>query len=305
MTMRLQFPGGAPIGSVSAWAAERTPPIGIGPAVGTVDVPYPLVGLAVDGTCDDLSFLEDVDPRLHHLVINGDEFPPSQLEILTRFDRLRHLGLAGQKVDDATVSLVNRLPSVDAVFLFNTSVTDAGIAALDLELTQLVVSEFLRDEKLITDRTAVTVASKWPATNLLILWYTGLTDAAFEPIGRLGRLESLYLDGNRAITGEGLGHLRGLTELASLHLAKTAVDDVGLAQLSGLENLERLGLNETHVSDESIDVILRLPKLRACPHRDTRLTAEGARRLEEGLRAKHQPWPVWRERDTVGVPAPS
>jgi hypothetical protein len=68
------------------------------------------------------------------------------------------------------------------------------------------------------------------------------SDADLVPIGHLGRLEKLALN-SRRLTGTGLAHLKGLTNLQSLNLYDSQVGDAGLVFLEGLTQLRSLFSN--------------------------------------------------------------
>ena len=65
------------------------------------------------------------------------------------------------------------------------------------------------------------------------------SDAELVPIGRLRRLEKLALN-SRRLTGAGLAHLKGLTNLRSLNLRESQLGDVDLVFSRSLPNCDRL-----------------------------------------------------------------
>ena len=54
------------------------------------------------------------------------------------------------------------------------------------------------------------------------------------------------------VTGAGLVHLKGLTNLEKLAFSGTRITDEGLEHLKGLTNLKELGLGHTRVTDEGV-----------------------------------------------------
>jgi hypothetical protein len=96
------------------------------------------------------------------------------------------------------------------------------------------------------------------------VWLNSLSyapDAALEHVGRLTRLQKLYLD-SASVTNVGLAHLKGLTNLTYLQLIDTHVTDAGLAHLKELTQLSYLDLRGTQVTDAGVIELKRdLPGL--------------------------------------------
>jgi hypothetical protein len=72
------------------------------------------------------------------------------------------------------------------------------------------------------------------------------TDATLAHVGRLTRLQGLYLNSPH-VSDAGLAHLKGLTDLSEVVLNCTQISDAGLVHLRGLTNLSVLWLVGTHV----------------------------------------------------------
>jgi hypothetical protein len=87
--------------------------------------------------------------------------------------------------------------------------------------------------------------------------------ATLAQIGRLGHLNSLWLNNQCAITDAGLAHLERLNSLKDLQLDDTDVSDAGLAHLRGMTELLKLCISHTRVTDNGILELERaLPRLR-------------------------------------------
>jgi hypothetical protein len=54
------------------------------------------------------------------------------------------------------------------------------------------------------------------------------------------------------VSDAGLPHVRGLTQLESLHLDNTQVTDAGLVHLWGLTQLQCLSIQETQVTEAGV-----------------------------------------------------
>jgi len=69
-------------------------------------------------------------------------------------------------------------------------------------------------------------------------------------------LRFLDLSENRNVTNEGLGRLRGLSQLTGLNLSSCSITNTGLKQLADLPNLSHLNLSYCNrLSDEAIKII--------------------------------------------------
>ena len=66
---------------------------------------------------------------------------------------------------------------------------------------------------------------------------------------------------NTQITGEGLEHPKGLTNLVHLGLTNTQISDAGLENLKGLPKLEALYLSDTQVTDDGLEHLKGLTNL--------------------------------------------
>jgi hypothetical protein len=108
-------------------------------------------------------------------------------------------------------------------------------------------------------------------------------EAILIHVGRLGRLQELYLAG-LLVTDEGLAPLKGLTDLESLDLTGAAVSNEGLAGLEGLTNLRELSLAyANNVGDAGLVHLSNLRNLRTLALYNTRVTVAGVRALRRAL----------------------
>jgi hypothetical protein len=80
------------------------------------------------------------------------------------------------------------------------------------------------------------------------------TNNVMGHIGRLNRLEELYLGGNQ-VTDSWLIHLRGLKNLRILDVGTSQITDAGLAHLERLPKLEKLELSQTKVTDAGLSYL--------------------------------------------------
>ncbi|WP_165070092.1 leucine-rich repeat domain-containing protein [Paludisphaera rhizosphaerae] len=138
--------------------------------------------------------------------------------------------------------------------------------------------------------------------------WTTISDAGLVHVGKLPRLQSLYLDGS-PITDAGLASIQDLTELESLYLLRTEIRGPGLAQLKALPYLKTLHLDDAPLTDDGLKALAgatsledlsingvaltagRLPYLLAIP-RLKQLQLSGSGLLDEELKALKQANPM-------------
>ena len=113
-----------------------------------------------------------------------------------------------------------------------------------------------------------------------------LTDAKIVHLRSLTNLQYLCL-ARASLTDTGLAHLNGLTRLGVLSLRRTAVTDSGLHNLNGLNNLYSLDLGETAVSGAGLADLNGLPSLFDLELDRTAVTDAGLVHLS-GLRGLQQ-----------------
>ncbi len=89
----------------------------------------------------------------------------------------------------------------------------------------------------------------------------GASDTELIQIGRLNRLEVLFLSGF-SVTDAGLAHLQSLNRLKALRLGAGKVGDAGLAHLSGSQNLQELSLSIGPVTELGLVHLKGLPRLK-------------------------------------------
>ena len=77
---------------------------------------------------------------------------------------------------------------------------------------------------------------------------------------RSKKIERLQLC-SPGIGDNGLGHLKGLTNLNFLNTGKSNITDAGLKQLANLNKLNRIIIRGGHFTDESLKFLQKLPAL--------------------------------------------
>lgn len=190
------------------------------------------------------------------------------------------LSLAGcQQLDDEAFAHLQAAPRLEILDLFNTRITDAGVAFLG-KLTALGSLNLAGTA--ITDR-AIEVIAGLPALETLHLGWTELSDASLARLASAPSLKTLDLRGTR-ITDAGLARLTGLKSLRALSLQETGAGDAGVAALAPLAPvLERLYLGYTRVTDACVNTLTTFTRLRTLSLRGTVISAEQEKRLAAAL----------------------
>lgn len=175
---------------------------------------------------------------------------------------LRYFRTGGIKLDQLNVSrtFLNdeglaelKGASVKNLIASNTSITDAGLAAL--------------------------VGNS--SIEILDIGDNSITDAGLIHLGKIPGLQVLELDGT-AITGSELPQLKSCSGLRILSLDNTPLTDAGLSKLPVLPKLEILELGSTNVSDASLPLSKNYPQLTRLGAKNTRVTEKGANTFKAG-----------------------
>jgi hypothetical protein len=95
----------------------------------------------------------------------------------------------------------------------------------------------------------------------LVLKGQAFTDKALQDVLALSKLQSVELN-DTAISGEGVKKLKALTQLHTLVLFDSIIDDDDLAGLAGLANLQKLTLNKTSITGLGLKHLKELKKLK-------------------------------------------
>jgi len=218
--------------------------------------------------------------------------------------KLKFLALAHSKLTDRTLDLFPDCPDLTVLSLFETRITGTGLKNFrnSKKLTQLILARTR-----VSDDDLATFAGSANITLLDLTGCTGISDKGLAHFRDCRGLEEIKLDYLPQITDAGIAHFVGCKNVALLHLHGTAVTDDGLKVFKGCKNLGLLNLSATKITaaglahfkdsaslgtlylsmtklgDESIDAIAAFPALRIAQLTDTRVTAEGRKKLKELL----------------------
>jgi hypothetical protein len=109
-----------------------------------------------------------------------------------------------------------------------------------------------------------------------------IQDSDLTGLAEFDRLDILQLE-SQPITGAGLKHLNGLSQLRELSLTDTQISDAGLEPIGGMTGLRRLWLNHTHVTDGGVKHLNGLAELKELWLVDTPVTDPGVKKLQQAL----------------------
>ncbi|MFM8436368.1 MAG: hypothetical protein ACKOBP_13720 [Planctomycetia bacterium] len=160
----------------------------------------------------------------------------------------------GSQLTTADIAAIGRLPGLRKLQIHNCRTLD------DAAVESLVRLEHL---------------------DTLALTNSSLTDAAVETIARaFPDLVDLDLSSNANLTSAALKWISGLQNLERLGLLQNRFNDLYTRRLAKLQALEVLDLRgNMEAGDMTLDVLGKLPKLRALKHRSTAVTDDGIERL--------------------------
>jgi uncharacterized protein len=193
--------------------------------------------------------------RLRAVDLRGcSQIDNAGIEQLSVLKGLRILRIGGYAINDDTLDVVKRFPSLVGLTFDEAAVTDAGltrIAALPLE-------------------------------EISLCRCFSITDDAFRQLAGFRRLRQLTL---RAIplTGDGLKLLPDDSKLAVLRLNETGIGDNAIENLRKLKNLTRLELRQTRITDAAVDILGSLSRLKMLDIGQTGITDAGVDRLGKAL----------------------
>ena len=219
-------------------------------------------GLAILAELDklrfvDLSHTEVTDDGLAHLAKNPFEqlrleftgVKGSAFESL-KADRLTALSLRGSWADDAGLSAIAKLGSIEYLWLRGASVTDEGVSQL----------------------------AKLANLRILDLGNTGVRGMAVESIAGLP-IEELNL--SRLPIGDRVAaDLRPMTRLRVLKMVRTRLTSDGIDSITLLPSLEDLWIQKTEVGDSGAAKLVGHPRLEKLRPLGSRMTSDGCETLE-------------------------
>jgi hypothetical protein len=222
-----------------------------------------------------LGHIEQLTP---HVSVRDEDI--KRIAGLRRLKRLDLMDPSPELTDKALEVLV-QMPSIEALSIYDASITDQGLAALAnmRQLKELAIG----NGRVANSRFRITddgVAQLESLTNLVCLDLDcpTLSGEEIRHLAKLTKLRRLKLNGRR-ITDNNLGLLASLPNLESLELRNATFAGIGFAGLDCLSKLEWLELEGPNITDEAIPFIARMPALYGLGIDNARLTAAGIEQL--------------------------
>jgi hypothetical protein len=162
------------------------------------------------------------------------------------------------RFDDASLAKLQLEPRTTGLYLRGTRISDAGMPhiATFAHLKRLAISDCP-----LTDAGLKSLNLDKMPLESLDLANTQITDESLEVIGRLTKLTSLTIRGDK-ISNRGLIKLKRLKNLTALDVSQTEIDDDGLTVIQSMWRLERLYCFDTRITRKSFALLKRLPNLR-------------------------------------------
>ena len=139
----------------------------------------------------------------------------------------------GKDFTDADLALLDQLPRVHWLRLYDTSITGSGFRHV----------------------------SSCKKVTVLLVNLSPLEDLALTEIGRMPQLKTLHITDGSRITDDGLRALASLRQLESLSLSQCDISDAGLEKLDPPESLREVSLEDTHIGNASVSLLARLPNV--------------------------------------------
>lgn len=235
-------------------------------------------------------------PKLIRLVLGDDAFArvevvhlleaktkDEHLVWLTKLPELNYIILNGPDITDEGMKYVAEIAKLRGLGLFDTNVTAHGLACLNSaeHFVSLSLDGSMVNDDMLEPLNAL------PHLQFLQLVRTNVTSAGLVHLSKLTQLRELDILEGRQIGGDGLQHLKDLSNLERLQVFYTSVSDDGLRHLRGLRRLRSLNLDGTTVSDSGIEHLCGLRELTHLDLAGTKVGDAGLGRLLRLERLDH------------------
>lgn len=190
------------------------------------------------------------------------------------------INLWGKKLNDNGLKHLAMFPSLQVCVLFNTPVTDHGLAVIsrlpELRLLDLRYSS--------AGNGTLERASKLPKLTCLWMSSTRITEAGLKHLENKDGLQGLDISWNDNVTDTGIDSVITLNNLRVLHMAATKITDAGVAKLKQLKKLESLNLNTCKlVTDASVEHLQAMTNLKTLILKDSNVSMTGIEKLKAAL----------------------
>jgi Leucine-rich repeat (LRR) protein len=172
------------------------------------------------------------------------------------------------------------IPSEPAVLdpnLMSRIESDAAAQAAPKTPDSIVAGFLVKPSNQVTDADLSELVAATPAnTSIAELDLRGaaLTRSGLGLLGQLPNLRSVNLLGSGTLSAEWVG-LASATQIETLNLENTTINDESLTSVGALVNLKSLSLSKTHVTDVGFQHLVNLSKLESFSCADTSITGVG------------------------------
>ena len=205
---------------------------------------------------------------LEYLFIGGNGFTDAGMDDLAKLTNLRRLSLMAGSITNEGPAKLKTLQSLERLSLRSKNVTISGLSGLNAlkNLTELRAEDIKQDNSglnisglLKLERLTLSTPPKSPDV---------IVDADLACLSKLKRLRNFVIQpskkrGNMDISGEGLKHLAGLTELQILRLGGPNLKDEDFRYFANMKNLLDLYVNGGSLTDDCLRHLEVLPQLRS------------------------------------------
>ena len=175
-----------------------------------------------------------------------------------KLDELARVATKFEKLDDAALIALGKLPNVGSIEVLDASrCTVKGVTGLK-ELPDLQTLVLGRSE--LADQSAAVIGSI-RTLNVLYLGESRITDVGAASLAKLKNLRVLDVYDTK-LTDRGIAHFAALAKLEDLNVSGTNITNVGLLQLKEMKTLKIVRAARTNVNRTGTDALEKeIPKL--------------------------------------------
>jgi len=169
-----------------------------------------------------------------------------------RGGQVARLQLAGPKITDKHLELLDGLSDTTSLHLMAPNVSEASLAHL---VTMTGLTELDMTGTRLSDESLVHLSGMTKLADLKLA-DQAITDDGAIVLAKLTALKTLDLTNTR-LTDKGVARLAGLKSLTRLVLNGTQVGDAGIGALTGITGLKQLEFCHTQATDAVVDHLLK------------------------------------------------
>ncbi|QDV49907.1 protein kinase domain-containing protein [Gimesia fumaroli] len=243
-------------------------------------------------------------PQLSYLTLQHTPITDEGLVGLQQFKALRTIELSGPLITPDGLGGLGDIPNLKSIALSDFKVTETLFSNLaqikSLESLSLPADSEISDEWLyhlhslpklyrlrlggefLSDR-GMEELSKLKNLQILTIYNSRITDTGLANIPQSADLREFKINSQSILTDRGLNEITKLKQLRVLHIKECKISDVGLADLHQLKRLQEIQITSSEITDACCEDLIKLPQLNVLMLYSTQITAEGAKKLVDGL----------------------